>query len=201
MKKVLTTPIKAEDLEDIHIGDIIYLDGHLITCRDVAHRRLVEQKRDLPVDLNGLAIFHAGPIVKQVGEHWEMVSIGPTTSMRMERFEKEFVRQTGVKLLIGKGGMGRETEQACQEYKTLHLVFPGGCAVVAADEVEEIEGVEWPELGMPESLWVCRVKNFGPLIVSIDTQGNNLFEKNKTNYWNRRNAAAEEVKKQVSFIH
>lgn len=201
MSRVLTTPIKDGDLENIHIGDIVYLSGHLVTCRDVAHRRLVEQGRELPVDLSGLAIFHAGPIVQKVEDHWKMVSIGPTTSMRMEKFEKIFVQHTGVKLLIGKGGMGPETEQACRENRALHLVFPGGCAVVAADEVEEIERVEWQELGMPESLWVCRVKNFGPLIVSIDTEGNNLFKNNKVDFFNRKSAVAEDIKKHVSFIH
>ena len=200
MKKTLSTPITAADLEDIHIGDILYLNGSLITCRDVAHRRLVEQNRALPADLDGLAIFHAGPIVRNDNGNWEMVSVGPTTSMRMERFEKEFVRQTGVRLLIGKGGMGPETEQACEQFKALHLVFPGCCAVVAANCVKAIERVEWQELGMPEALWVCRVKEFGPLIVSIDTHGNNLFQKNKNAYEASKNQVAEEIKKQVAFI-
>ena len=104
-KNILTTPIKAEDLEDIHIGDIIYLNGHITTCRDVAHRRLIEGKRELPVNLEGGAIFHAGPIVRPVeGEEdkYEMVSVGPTTSMRMEKFEYDFIRETGVKLMWGK---------------------------------------------------------------------------------------------------
>lgn len=135
-KKILTTPIKDEDLKDIKIGDIIYLNGYLITCRDVAHRRLIEGKRELPVDLKGKAIFHAGPIVRKLDNgKYEMVSIGPTTSMRMEKFEKEFVEQTGVKLIVGKGGMGKNTEQACKEQKALHVVFPAGCAVLAATQV------------------------------------------------------------------
>lgn len=200
-KKVLTTPIKAEDLEDIKIGDIIYLDGYLVTCRDVAHRRLIEEKRLLPVDLNGLAIFHAGPIVKEVGnDKFEMISIGPTTSMRMEKFEKEFVSQTGVKLIVGKGGMGQDTVEACSEYKALHVVFPAGCGVLAATKVEEIERAEWRDLGMPETLWVCRVKDFGPLIVSIDTHGGNIFEENKVVFNKRKDDAIEEISKQVKFI-
>lgn len=200
-KKILETPIKAEDLEDIHIGDIIYLNGYLITCRDVAHRRLIEGHRPLPVDLKGLAIFHAGPIVRPLGDdRFEMVSIGPTTSMRMEKFEKEFVEQTGVKLIIGKGGMGPNTVEACKTYKALHVVFPAGCAVLAATEVEAIERAEWRDLGMPETLWVCRVKDFGPLIVSIDSHGRNLFEENKVIFNQRKEEAIEEICKQVSFI-
>ncbi|WP_371373601.1 L(+)-tartrate dehydratase subunit beta [Sporomusa aerivorans] len=201
MKKVLTTPIKNEDLENITAGDVVYLDGYLITCRDVAHRRLIELGRELPVDLNGLAIFHAGPIVaKDEDGKWQMISIGPTTSMRMEKFEKEFIAQTGVKLIIGKGGMGPETVEGCKTHKALHAVFPGGCAVLAANEVEEIERVEWEDLGMPESLWVSRVKNFGPLIISIDAKGNNLFEKNKAVFNEKKGPIVEEICKQVKYI-
>lgn len=200
-KKILTTPITDEDLQGIKIGDIIYLNGHLVTCRDVAHRRLIEGKRQLPVDLQGGAIFHAGPIVRKLDNgRYEMISIGPTTSMRMEKFEKEFVQQTGVKLIVGKGGMGENTEQACKEYKALHVVFPAGCAVLAATQVEEIEDAQWLDLGMPETLWVSRVKEFGPLIVSIDTEGRNLFEENKVEFNKKKAQALEEICKQVSFI-
>ena len=129
-----------------------------------------------------------------------MVSIGPTTSMRMEKFEKEFIKETGVKLIIGKGGMGPNTMEACQEHKALHAVFPGGCAVLAASEVEEIERAEWTDLGMPETLWVCRVKEFGPLIISIDTHGNNIFEENKVIFNERKDSIVEELSKEVKFI-
>lgn len=200
-KRILTTPIKDEDLKDIRIGDIIYLSGTLVTCRDVAHRRLIEYKRELPVDLKGMAIFHAGPIVKSKDDgSYQMISVGPTTSMRMEKFEKEFVEQTGVKVIVGKGGMKENTEDACKKCKALHVVFPAGCAVSAATKVEEIERAEWQDLGMPETLWVCRVKEFGPLIVSIDTQGNNLFEQNKLQFNEKKDQVYEEISKQVSFI-
>lgn len=200
-KKILITPISEEDLKDIKIGDIVYLTGSLTTCRDVAHRRLVEGHRELPVDVRNNAIFHAGPIIRPLeNDKFEMVSVGPTTSMRMEKFEKEFVEQTGVKVIIGKGGMGPNTEYACKNFKAIHCVFPAGNAVVAATEVEEIVKAEWRDLGMPETLWNCRVKEFGPLIVSIDTQGNNLFEKNKIIFNERKDKALEDIYKEVSFI-
>ena len=164
-KKILTTPIRSEDLEDIRIGDIIYLNGYLITARDCAHTRLVKHGRKIPVDLAGKAIFHAGPIMvpdQTSGSGFKVVSIGPTTSMRMEKFEKEFIEQTGVKRIVGKGGMGPNTVEGCTRFKALHCVFPGGCAVLAAQCVEEVEDVQWPELGMPESLWVMRLKEVGP---------------------------------------
>ena len=198
-KKILTTPISAEDLADIKAGDIIYLNGSMTTCRDVAHRRLVEEGRELPVDVRNNAIFHAGPIIRPLeNDKFEMVSVGP--SMRMEKFEYEFVKETGVRVIIGKGGMKENTERACKEFGAIHCVFPAGNAVVAATEVEEIVAAEWRDLGMPETLWNCRVKEFGPLIVSIDTKGNNLFEKNKIEFNKRKDEQIEKISKQVGFI-
>lgn len=200
-KKILTTPISAEDLENIHVGDVIYLTGYLTTCRDVAHRRVVEEGRNLPVDVKDGAILHAGPIVRPLADdQFEMVTVGPTTSMRMEKFEEEFVKRTGVRLIIGKGGMGDGTTRACQNYKALHCVFPAGCAVVAATCVEKIVSAKWCDLGMPETLWTCKVKEFGPLIVSIDTHGNNLFEQNKVVFNQRKEAIYREIAPQVGFI-
>lgn len=201
MKKILTTPIKDEDLLDLKVGDVVYLTGRLVTCRDVAHRRLIEQGRELPVNLEGGTIFHAGPIVRKKGENdFEMVSIGPTTSMRMEKFEREFIKQTGVKLIVGKGGMGPETAAGCQENIAVHAIFPGGCAVLAATLVEEIEGAEWQDLGMPETLWINRVREFGPLIISIDTKGNNLIQQNKVEFQAKKAPILEKISKQLSFI-
>ena len=200
-KKILTTPIKDEDLENLRVGDVVYLTGHIVTCRDVAHRRLIEFKRELPVDIRGGAIFHAGPIVRKLDNgKYEMVSIGPTTSMRMEKFEKEFIEQTGVKLIVGKGGMGPLTEEGCKQHKAVHAIFPGGCAVLAATLVEEIERAEWLDLGMPETLWVNRVKELGPLIISIDTQGNNLIEQNKAEFNAKKRTIVKKIHEQVSFI-
>jgi L(+)-tartrate dehydratase beta subunit len=200
-KKILVTPVTAEDLQDIKIGDIIYLTGSLTTCRDVAHRRVVEEGREIPVDVRNNAIFHAGPIIRPLADDkFEMVSVGPTTSMRMEKFEYEFVKITGVRVIVGKGGMKENTARACKEFGAIHCVFPAGNAVVAAVEVEEIVKAEWRDLGMPETLWNCRVKEFGPLIVSIDAQGRNYFEEKKVEYNRRKDEQIAEICKQVRFI-
>ena len=200
-KKILTTPVSAEDLKDIHIGDVVYLNGDLTTCRDVAHRRLVEEGRPLPVDVKDAAIFHAGPIIRPLeDDKFEMVSVGPTTSMRMEKFEYEFVQKSGVRVIVGKGGMGPNTERACKEFGAIHCVFPAGCAVVAATEVLKIKEHHWDELGMPETLWCSDVKEFGPLIVSIDPDGRNLFEEQKVIYNQRKEAVKQEIYPQVKFI-
>ncbi len=202
-KTILTTPIQDDDLESLTIGDIVYLTGYLITSRDDVHHRLIKQRKKLPVDLAGKAIFHAGPIMQERENEkgkFDVISIGPTTSMRMEKYQKEFIAQTGVKLIVGKGGMGPDTAAGCQHYKAVHGVFPGGCAVLAANCVEEVEQVEWLDLGMPEAMWVMRVKEFGPLIISIDTQGNNLFEKNKVDFNLRKDQVVEEICRYVDYL-
>ena len=200
-KKILVTPISREDLKDIHIGDIVYLSGDLTTCRDVAHRRVVEEGREIPVDVRDEAILHAGPIIRPHDDGtYEMVSVGPTTSMRMEKFEYEFIKTTGVRVIVGKGGMRENTERGCKEFGAIHCVFPAGCAVVAATEVEKIVEHHWDELGMPETLWCNKVKEFGPLIVSIDAQGRNLFEENKVIFNERKEAAKQAIYPEVKFI-
>ncbi len=201
MKKLLTMPITNDMIEDLRIGDVVYITGKIATCRDDGHRRAVEVGVKPEFNLEGMGIIHAGPIIKERPDGWEMISIGPTTSRRMEKFEKDFIRETGVKIIIGKGGMGADTAGACKEYKALHCIYPGGCAVTAASQVECIEGVEWEDFGMPEAFWILRVKEFGPLIVSIDTCGNNLFEENKKVFDKRKEEEIEKILPHIHFSH
>lgn len=182
-RTILTTPFTEEDIRALRAGDIIYISGDLLTGRDDVHLRVVSEGMDLPLDIRGKALMHAGPIVKgSAADGFEMVSIGPTTSMRMEKLEYEFIEKTGVRLLIGKGGMGKRTSEACMEFGAAHCVLPAGNAVVTALRVEKISGVDWADLGMAEAIWKCRVKEMGPLIVSIDTTGRNYFEEKKLDY-------------------
>jgi L(+)-tartrate dehydratase beta subunit len=202
----LSTPLAAADLAGLEIGDIVYLSGDLITGRDDVHQRVIRQGLSLPVELTGKAIFHAGPIMQQkpagVGgrSEYEVISIGPTTSMRMEQCEAEFLEASGVRFIVGKGGMGEKTAAACKKFGAVHTVFPGGCAVLAASQVEAVEGVAWLDLGMPEAMWMLRVRDFGPLIVSIDTSGNNLFKNNKLIFDKRKNTALEELRPSLAFM-
>ena len=157
--------------------------------------------RSIPVDVRNNAILHAGPIIRPLGDDkFEMVSVGPTTSMRMEKFEYDFVKATGVRVIIGKGGMRENTQRACKELGAIHCVFPAGNAVVAAVSVEEIVQAQWQDLGMPETLWNCRVKEFGPLIVSIDSEGRNYFEEKKVEYNRKKDEQVELISRQVGFI-
>jgi L(+)-tartrate dehydratase beta subunit len=146
-----------------------------------------------PVNLSGMAIYHAGPIVRETLELRELVSIGPTSSIRMEKWAAGFIERTCVKVMIGKGGMGEKTVDACRKNGAIHCVYPGGCAVLGAEQIEKLEHVFWPELGMAECLWVMKTRKFGPLIVSIDTQGNNLFADNAAYYASRKSTAISRI--------
>ncbi|MCR5577474.1 MAG: L(+)-tartrate dehydratase subunit beta [Oscillospiraceae bacterium] len=199
-RRILSAPLSDDDLRSLRIGDIFYLSGTLTTGRDAVHRRVVEEGRALPVDLRGGVLLHAGPIVRPLeGGGWEMVSIGPTTSMRMEKFEYEFVKATDVRLLIGKGGMKENAARACRDFGCVHCVMPAGCAVAAALSVEEIVGADWLDLGMPEALWTCRVREFGPLIVSIDAEGRNYFEEKKAEYRRHKDEQLARLAKELAF--
>jgi len=199
MKKIITTPVTDEAIAELRAGDIFYLSGTLATGRDDVHRRVVHEGTQSPFDFRGLAIFHAGPIVREDNGKYELISVGPTSSIRMEEWAADFIARTGVKIMIGKGGMGSKTAVACREYKALHCVYPGGCAVLGASQTEKVTGVYWRELGMPECLWVMQVRDFGPLMVSIDTQGNNLFAENTALYASRKPACMKPIIDSLSF--
>lgn len=96
--------------------------------------------------------------------------------------------------------MGAETQEGCVENEAVHAIFPGGCAVLAATKVEKIEGAEWKDLGMPETLWINKVKEFGPLIISIDTKGRNLIEENKKVFNEKKKPILERINQQIGFI-
>ena len=197
------TPVTDEDIRKVHIGDVIYLTGDIVTGRDDVHHRVVIGGKEPPV--KGKAIFHAGPIMKKISsegepDKYKVISVGPTTSMRMEKAQAEFLEKTGVKIIIGKGGMGPKTTKGCVDNCAVHTIFPGGCAVVAAEEVIDCEGVEWLDLGMPEAMWKLKCDKFGPLIVSIDSYGNNLIENNKIDFNTKREKALEDLKGKLSYM-
>ena len=181
-RRLIRLPISDDArIRELRTGDIIYLSGTIVTGRDDVHRRCAGEGIPLPVDIRGGAIFHAGPIIIENSGGFELVSIGPTSSIRMEAWAADFIGTTGLKIMIGKGGMGAKTAAACREHAAIHCVYPGGCAVLGAGQAQAIENAYWQELGMPEALWVIRVRELGPLIVSIDAQGNNLFAETAQN--------------------
>ncbi|MCW3985834.1 MAG: FumA C-terminus/TtdB family hydratase beta subunit [Candidatus Bathyarchaeota archaeon] len=175
----LTTPISEEHVRKLKVNDVVYITGTIVTARDQAHKRALQfhkEGKQLPINLEGLAVFHCGPIVKKEGDKWNIVAAGPTTSTRMDIFEDEFIKNFKTRVIIGKGGMGKRTTDAMQKYGAIYGAFTGGAAVLAAKAIKKIKNVEWIDLGMPEALWILKTEEFGPLTVAIDSHGNNLFE-------------------------
>ena len=108
---------------------------------------------------------------------WQVVSAGPTTSSRMEIFEDKFLEKFHTRLIIGKGGMGERTKKALQKDICVYTSYTGGAGALAADKVEEVLGVYYlEELGMPEAAWIFKVKDFGPLVVAMDSHNNSIYE-------------------------
>ena len=178
MEYHLETPIGEEETRKLRVGDVFYITGTIITARDEAHLKaleLHEKGEKTPIDFKGKGIFHCGPIMRKVDGEWTVVAAGPTTSARMENFQDGFIKAFKPSTIIGKGGMGDRTSEACQKYGCIYGAFTGGAALLAAQGIKRVKDVFWlDELGMPECLWVYEVENFGPMIVTIDTHGGNL---------------------------
>ncbi len=200
----LKTPLSENDVRRLRVGDIVYLSGIIVTARDSAHRRLIEYYREgkeIPVDLRGGVIYHCGPVVRKTGKGWEVIAAGPTTSARMEIYEAEVIGKLGVRMIIGKGGMGDKTMEACRKYGAVYTVFTGGAGALAAKAIREVVRVEWLDLGIPEALWVFRVEDFGPLLVVIDSHGNNLVKKTMMEAYRRRGEVLTRLYGFISRIH
>ena len=177
----LKTPISKDTVYKLKVGDIVYLSGRIYTGRDEAHISIIRgsDREDIKEIVNKLkdgVIYHAGPIMKRVGDRWRCVSIGPTTSARMNEVEEDFIRITGISAIVGKGGMKGDLLNVFKEYGVVYLAAPGGCAALLADAVVDVKGVYLEELGMPEAIWELEVENFGPLIVAMDSHGRSIYE-------------------------
>lgn len=174
----LETPISEKEIRKLKVNDEIFVTGSLVTARDQAHKRALEYLKKgklLPINLEGAAIYHCGPLVKKEDSKWTVLSAGPTTSTRMDVFEAEFIKSFKVRVVVGKGGVGGKTAKALMEYGAVYGAFTGGAGVLAAKAIKNVKSVEWLNLGIPEALWVLEVENFGPLTVAIDSHGRNLF--------------------------
>jgi fumarate hydratase class I len=185
----LTIPVSDEAIEKLRVGDQVRLTGVMVTARDAAHKYMIETfiRRDGPIPederethadlmgwLKGSFIYHCGPVVRQdQAGKWHFVAAGPTTSIREEPYQAEVIEHFGLKGVIGKGGMGPRTLQACQDYKAVYLHAVGGAASLIADSVKEVVTVEKLEFGVPEAFWVIRVENF-PAVVTMDSHDNSI---------------------------
>ena len=175
----LTTPLSSDGVRKLRVNDIVILTGTIYTARDMAHLRLRELKENgkpLPEALEGSVIFHAGPVVKKADGGFNLLNIGPTTSIRMEP-HSDFLGRLGVRAIVGKGGLGDGSVQAFKKYGMVYLLAAPGCGVLHAQAVKQVKRVHWlEEMGMPEAIWVLEVKEWGPLIVGMDSEGASIFQ-------------------------
>ena len=171
----LTFPATEEDIRKLRAGDLVTVDGHIIGIRDRSHIRIFDEGQEPPMDLHGAFLLHTAPGVRKIGPgRYEKVSIGTTTSARMVRFTEGLGAKYGVRAIAGKGGMPDEAIEPMRKHGMVYFAIVGGAAALETTQIEEIEEVAWEEL-MPECLWKFRVKDFGPLTVGIDAQGNSLY--------------------------
>jgi L(+)-tartrate dehydratase beta subunit len=176
---VFDMPITDAQARALKVGDTVTLEKTLFGIRDATLIEMFDRGRITRFDLNGQAVIHTAPNVRKVDPRpgnscgYEPLCIGTTTSMRMERFTKPLMQKNGVRLIIGKGGMGQASLEAFKEFGGAYLAVVGGAAALETTWIETIEDVDLDDLH-PESLWKFRIKGFGPLLVTMDSHGGSL---------------------------
>ena len=180
MHHELAPPISEAQVRALHVDDTVTLNGTLFGIRDATQIALFDRGRSTRFDLTGHAVVHTAPNVAKVApsaQHptgYAPVCIGTTTSMRMERFTRPLLAQYGVRMVIGKGGLGAGSLTAFAELGGVYLAIVGGTAALETTWIEAIEGVDLDDLN-PESLWQFRIRGFGPLLVAMDSVGQSLY--------------------------
>jgi fumarate hydratase class I len=175
MKK-LQYPFTEDVVRRLRAGERVFVSGRIFTGRDRLHKYLAEGHA-APISLKDGAIYHCGPVVtKTMDGLWRVGAAGPTTSIREEPYMATIIAEQGVRVIIGKGGMGSATSKACQEHGCVYLQTVGGAAALLAQRIQRVEGVYLlEEFGAAEAVWVFDVVQF-EAVVGIDAQGNNLFD-------------------------
>ena len=170
----LTTPLSEDDVRQLKVRDTVIVNGHIFGIRDATQIRMFDQQQEPPVDLKGAICIHTAPSLRKVGDRWEKISIGTTTSTRMERFTPPLIENYGVRAVVGKAGLLGGSLDAMKTFGACYLAIVGGAAALETTQIEEVEEVYWEDLH-PEAIYKFRVKDFGPLIVAMDSHGNHLY--------------------------
>jgi fumarate hydratase class I len=168
---ILTPPLTEARVRALKVGDVVLISGEVYTGRDNVHAWLM--KNPPPVDLNGAVLYHCGPVMLKEGDRWKVKAAGPTTSIREEPYQADVIKRYGVRAVIGKGGMGKKTLDALQEFGAVYLNAIGGAAQYYARTVEQVLDVHLMEFGIPEAMWHLKVRGFAA-IVTMDAHGNSL---------------------------
>ena len=189
-----SAPMSEAQVRGLRVNDTVTLTGTLFGIRDGTQIHLFDRGRTTRFDLRGHAVIHTAPNVKVVeksAQHpagYAPICVGTTTSDRMERFTRPLMREHGVRLIIGKGGLREDSLSAFAELGGAYLAIIGGTAALETTWIEAIEDVDLDDLN-PESLWKFRVRGFGPLLVAMDSHGASLYADVKNAAQARRAAA------------
>jgi len=176
-EKNLRIPLKEEDVRGLEIGDVVFLSGPVYTGRSLFHIRAVDQNIIPSIDFKEMnVLMHIGPVMEKVDDSWRPVSMAPTSSIRFEKYGAAIIKRLGIRAIIGKTTMGRETMEMMKQFGAVHLTVVGIMGNLLANQVKKVLGVYFlEELGRTEATWVMELDKGGPFIVDIDTKGNNLF--------------------------
>ena len=175
---LLEAPFTDEKIRSLKVGDRVEITGTLFTGRDSVHKWLSEgnEPPKNEIDFTNGIIYHCGPVMMKKGKKWVATAAGPTTSIREEPYQAGVIEKFGIKAVIGKGGMGEKTLQACQKFGCVYLHAIGGAAQVLAEKIISVEGVfGYEQFGSPEAIWKLKVERF-PVVVTIDAHGNSLHK-------------------------
>ena len=181
----LATPVTEEDIRKLRINDTVTLQNTLFGIRDATQIQMFDHGRKTHFDLNGHAVIHTAPNVRKVAVSkefpagYEPICVGTTTSDRMERFTRPLMIQNGVRMIVGKGGMREDSAQAFKDLGGVYLAIIGGTAALETTWIEKIEDVDMDDLN-PESLWRFKIKDFGPLLVAMDSHGGSIYQEVKS---------------------
>ena len=174
-ERIIEHPFSEQKIRQLKLGELVRLSGHVYAMRDRVHRQLSEAA-SAPVSLQDGAIYHCGPVAVQEAGKWMIRSAGPTTSCRQEPFMARLIEQYGIRVIIGKGGMGEKTREACARFGCVYLQAVGGAGQMLAARIERVEAVHFLEFGPAEALWDMVMKDF-PAVVAIDAHGRSLFQR------------------------
>jgi L(+)-tartrate dehydratase beta subunit len=172
---LLNPPLSEADVRTLALEDTVLVSGTVFGIRDATQIRIFDEGIEPPPNLTGSICLHTAPGVKRRPDGtYEKVSIGTTTSTRMDRFVPGLLERYQVRAIVGKGGLLQASVEALQKFGGVYLAIVGGAAALETTQIEAIEDVWWEDL-MPECLWKFRVRNFGPLVVAIDAHGHSLY--------------------------
>lgn len=167
-------------MRSLSLGDVVYINGKIITGRDRMHTRVLEylhSGKAVPEDIYESILFHSGPIMqKDIHGIWTTIAAGPTTSARMNESESEMIEKFRIRAIVGKGGMSSNVLNTMSRCGCVYMAATGGTAISLAEGLNKCIGNEWLDLGMSEAIWKFDAHMFGPLIIAMDCNNNSMYD-------------------------